>query len=123
MIAALINHLWQSTLFCGGAWLITLTLRANSAALRHAIWLIASLKFLVPFSLLFFLGSYFGLPAARIADNHGPALGGALQSATVWVAPGALRATETGAASAMLDVVLAVWLAGALFVGARWLLA
>ena len=53
MIAALINHLWQSTLFCGGVWLITLALRDNSAALRHWIWLLASLKFLVPFSLLF----------------------------------------------------------------------
>jgi beta-lactamase regulating signal transducer with metallopeptidase domain len=123
MIAALINHLWQSTLFCGGAWLITLTLRANSAALRHSIWLIASLKFLVPFSLLFFVGSYLGLPAARIADNHGPLLGNALQSAAVWVAPGAPRATESGAASAMLLALLAVWLGGALFVGVRWLLA
>ena len=69
MIAALINHLWQSTLFCGGAWLITLALRANSAALRHWIWLLASLKFLVPFSLLFYVGSFIGLPAARIADD------------------------------------------------------
>jgi hypothetical protein len=56
MIAALINHLWQSTLFCGGAWLITLALRANGAALRHWVWLLASLKFLVPFSLLFYVG-------------------------------------------------------------------
>ena len=46
MIAALINHLWQSTLFCCGAWLITLLLRANSASLRHWIWLLASVKFL-----------------------------------------------------------------------------
>ena len=47
MISALINHLWQSTLFCCGAWLITLALRANGAALRHWIWLLASLTLLV----------------------------------------------------------------------------
>jgi bla regulator protein BlaR1 len=124
MIAALINHLWQSTLFCGGAWLITLALRANGAALRHWIWLLASLKFLVPFSLLFLVGSYIGLPAARIADTQPLLLGDALQSASVLVSPtGALRATEIGAGSIVLMVVIAVWLGGVLLVGTRWLLA
>ena len=97
MIAALINHLWQSTLFCGGAWLITLALRANSASLRHWIWLLASLKFLVPFALLFLMGSFIGLPAARSADIQPLVFGDALQSASVLVSPGALRAIEAGA--------------------------
>ena len=57
MSAALINHLWQSTLFCAGVWLITLTLRANGAALRHCLWLTASLKFLVPFAALAAVGN------------------------------------------------------------------
>ena len=87
MIAALINHLWQSTLFCGGAWLITLALRANGAALRHWVWLLASLKFLVPFSLLFYVGSLIGLPAARTADIPPLMLGDALQSVAVLVSP------------------------------------
>jgi hypothetical protein len=112
MIAALFNHLWQSTLFCGGAWLITWLLRANGAALRHSIWLIASLKFLVPFSLLFSLGSLIGLPAARMADYtsgyQAPPLTGALQSVSVLVAPtNALRATGLETESA----VVAVWFA------------
>ncbi|HEU4779887.1 MAG TPA: M56 family metallopeptidase [Steroidobacteraceae bacterium] len=123
MIAALINHLWQSTLFCGGAWLITLALRANSASLRHWIWLLASVKFLVPFSLLFIAGSYIGLPAARIADNQPLILGVALQSVSPLVSPSALQATESGAGSTMLIVLLALWLGGALVVGLRWLLA
>ena len=123
MIAALINHLWQSTLFCGGAWLITLVLRDNSASLRHWIWLLASLKFLVPFSLLFLMGSYIGLPAARSADIQPLVFGDALQSASVLVSPtSALRATETGAWSIALMVLLAIWLGGALVVGTRWLL-
>ena len=124
MIAALVNHLWQSTLFCGGAWLITLALRANSAALRHWIWMLASLKFLVPFSLLFFVGSYIGLPAARTVDTPPLMLGDALQSVSLLVSPtDALRAAESGAVSIALVMLLAVWLGGALLVGTRWLFA
>src|SRR5262249_10271593 len=37
----------------------TLGLKENRAALRHRLWLIASIKFLIPFSLLTTLGSYF----------------------------------------------------------------
>jgi beta-lactamase regulating signal transducer with metallopeptidase domain len=123
MIAALINHLWQSTLFCGGAWLITLALRDNGASLRHWIWMLASLKFLVPFSLLFLVGSYIGLPVARSADIQPLVFGDALQSASVLVSPtSALRATETGAWSIALMVLLAIWIGGALVVGTRWLL-
>ena len=124
MIAALINHLWQSTLFCAGAWLITLALRANGAALRHWIWLLASLKFLVPFSLLFYVGSYIGLPVSRTTDIPPLMLGDTLQSVALLVSPtDALRATESGAASIALLVLLAAWLGGALLVGTRWLLA
>ena len=97
MIAALVNHLWQSTLFCAGAWLITLALRPNSAALRHWVWLLASLKFLVPFSFLFYVGSYIGLPVARTVEVAPLMLGGALQSVSVLVSPTELRATESAA--------------------------
>ena len=48
----LLNHLWQSTLFAAAVALLTLALRNNHARARHRLWLIASLKFLVPFSLL-----------------------------------------------------------------------
>ena len=34
MTGALLDHLWQSTLFCGGVWLLMFGLRANGAALR-----------------------------------------------------------------------------------------
>ena len=45
------NHLWQSTLFAAAAGLLTLALRKNHARARYWLWLAASLKFLVPFSL------------------------------------------------------------------------
>ncbi len=57
MISALANHLWQSTLFACVVGLATLALRRNSASVRHGLWVAASLKFLIPFSLLVGLGS------------------------------------------------------------------
>ena len=58
MIAALFDHLWQSTLFALGAGLLTLTLRENGAHVRYWLWFAASVKFLVPFSLLEQLGGF-----------------------------------------------------------------
>jgi bla regulator protein BlaR1 len=54
------NHLWQSTLFAVVAGLFTLMLRKNQARARYWIWMAASLKFLVPFSLLVAAGSHLG---------------------------------------------------------------
>ena len=51
-LSLIANHLWQSTLFAGLVGVLALTLRTNRARLRYALWMAASLKFLVPFSLL-----------------------------------------------------------------------
>ena len=53
---AFANHLWQSTLFAGVAGLLALALRKNHARVRHGVWLAASCKFLIPFSVLVALG-------------------------------------------------------------------
>jgi len=53
---ALGNHLWQSTLFAATAGALTLTLKKHSAQARYGLWLVASVKFLIPFSLLTALG-------------------------------------------------------------------
>jgi uncharacterized protein (TIGR03435 family) len=66
MAPALGNHLWQSTLFAIVAGLLTLLLRKNGARTRYWLWLAASLKFLVPFSLLVMLGG-------SLAPTHTPA--------------------------------------------------
>jgi beta-lactamase regulating signal transducer with metallopeptidase domain len=50
------DHLWQSTLVAVVVMLLTLLFRKQSARVRYALWLTASLKFLVPFSLLAALG-------------------------------------------------------------------
>ncbi len=54
---ALGNHLWQSTLFAAAAGFLTLFLRKHHARSRYWLWLAASAKFLVPFSLLVEIGS------------------------------------------------------------------
>ena len=53
---ALANHLWQSTVVAGVIGLLTLSLRRNHARVRYGLWLVASMKFLLPFSLLMILG-------------------------------------------------------------------
>jgi bla regulator protein blaR1 len=54
---ALGDHLWQSTLCAAAAGLLTLLLRKNHARARYWLWMVASLKFLIPFSALIALGS------------------------------------------------------------------
>ena len=56
MIGILTDHLWQSTLFVLAAAVVAAALRRNGAHIRHAVWVVASLKFLVPFALLMRLG-------------------------------------------------------------------
>ncbi len=56
----MINHLWQSTLFAAVVALLSLALRKNQARWRGRLWLAASLKFLVPFSILAEIGSRLG---------------------------------------------------------------
>ena len=58
MLTGIANHLWQSTLFALVATLLSFALRKNQARTRHTIWMLASLKFLVPFSLLVSAGSH-----------------------------------------------------------------
>jgi uncharacterized protein (TIGR03435 family) len=51
------NHLWQSTLFAAVAALFTLFFRKNHARVRYGLWLAASIKFLIPFSLFIAIGN------------------------------------------------------------------
>ncbi len=78
MIAALSNHLWQSTAFAAAAGLLALLLRANRASVRHGLWMAASLKFLLPFSLLMTIGAWLApahdaraaAPAGAVTVSH-----------------------------------------------------
>ena len=55
----LLNHLWQSTLIAGVAWLVCRTmLKANSPRVRFGVWLAASLKFPIPFAAFVSVGHW-----------------------------------------------------------------
>jgi beta-lactamase regulating signal transducer with metallopeptidase domain len=117
--AALINHLWQSTLFCAAVWLVTLALRNNGAALRHNLWLIASLKFLVPFSVLYDLGASMGLPT--LADGQPGLFAQAIAFAAPVVAPGgATVLLDTQPQFTWSGLFAAAWLTGVGVVALRW---
>jgi bla regulator protein BlaR1 len=59
------NHLLQSTLFAGVGGLLTLVLKKNHARARYWLWLAASVKFLIPFSVLVDIGSRLGWSSAH----------------------------------------------------------
>ena len=65
----LCNHLWQSTLFLGIVALLALLLRKNQARIRYWLWMTASAKFLIPFSLLVSLGSHLPWPSHAVASK------------------------------------------------------
>ena len=107
------NHLWQSTLCAGVAWLLTLALRRNRAAVRYWIWLAASVKFLIPFSLLVSAGGQLGWRTAPTAmqpqvsivmDEIGRPFGPAMDAPTPAVAP--------PASAPVPGILFAVWLCG-----------
>jgi bla regulator protein blaR1 len=57
MIDLVGNHLWQSTLFALATALLTFFFRNSHARVRYWLWLAASVKFLIPFSLFISIGS------------------------------------------------------------------
>jgi bla regulator protein blaR1 len=58
MIASLANHLWQSTVFGIAMAVLALAFCNSRAYVRFGLWLSASLKFLIPFSLLLGFGGH-----------------------------------------------------------------
>ena len=55
-LVEMVNHLWQSTLVVLMAWMLSLMLKRYQARIRYWVWMAASLKFLLPLSLLAAMG-------------------------------------------------------------------
>ncbi|HEY1744263.1 MAG TPA: M56 family metallopeptidase [Granulicella sp.] len=72
IVPGVANHLWQSTVFVAAVWLGTLLLRRNAARVRFSLWLAASIKFLIPFSLLVGLGGL--LPRQQHVEDQRPTI-------------------------------------------------
>ena len=79
-LAALANHLWQSTIFAGLVAVAILAFRRNRASVRHGLWLAASIKFLIPFAALVSLGAQ--LAPRVIAPGVQPAIAAAIGTAS-----------------------------------------
>src|SRR5690606_29456897 len=111
MIAGFVNHVWQSTLFALAVALVVRVLRDDSARIRYALWLAASVKFLVPFSLL-----------AALGERLAPAAQGPMPVIFAWSAS-LERLAEPVAADTIQGPIpvalLVAWAGGAVLVAAR----
>lgn len=116
MIAFIAQHLWQSTLFLMAAWVLARACRRNSATIRYWIWFGASLKFLVPFALLQWLGDYVGrsLPEPPPVDPVVIEVGNAIFVPTV---PAVVES-----AASYVQVVVAIWALGVAMLLLQWFL-
>lgn len=109
MIASLLDHIWQSTLFAAGIFLLTLLFRRNGAALRFRLWFAASLKFLLPFAGLAMLGEYL----SRLVPATLPSAILAIQPAAERIsAPARSLASQHGNAWNLAPLLLGLWLLG-----------
>lgn len=104
-------HLWQSTLCAAAAALAALTLRRAPARYRHAIWMLAAAKFLVPFAVLVHSGTALSgwlVPAelglAGWLDRSLPFLTLRSRTSDLWVA------SRHG--DVIWSVLMFVWVAG-----------
>ena len=112
------NHLWQSTVFAGGMALLAFVFRRHGARLRYNLWLVASLKFMIPLAPLQALGARFESHAApppfAVAISQ---LGQPFAGSAVVNAPAATIAPPSFLWPALLT---ALWLAGCGYVLWRW---
>jgi bla regulator protein blaR1 len=107
------NHLWQSTVFAVAVAVACAALRRNSPRLRYWLWLAASLKFLIPFSLLVVTGARVKMPPDT------PSLHAVtVQQISTYFAPVASAPSRTTLQWPLL--LAAIWLAGSVFLLARW---
>jgi uncharacterized protein (TIGR03435 family) len=124
------NHLWQSTLFAAAAALLALALRRYPARARYWLWLAASAKFLVPFSLLIAAGSHLTRPThptptqttAYLAIDE---FSQPFTDSPALTAPALTATTPAPAPTPLLTLptlLAALWLCGFLAILTRWLI-
>jgi bla regulator protein BlaR1 len=116
--SALANHLWQSTLFAVLVGFLTLALRNNRARIRYRLWLVASVKFLIPFSLLIGLGGHWARSRGPVSVQNG--LYSVVEEvsqpfsrdATAVVAPSTGSKMIARLSSSLPEICVALWLCG-----------
>jgi bla regulator protein blaR1 len=121
------NHLWQSTLFAVVAGLLAFVLRRNHARTRYSLWLSASVKFLLPFSVLVGVGSALAWSESSVKTGTGlyVVARAVSQPFTQRILPIGSEAAHVSVAGSLLVhwlpmLILTMWLCGFLSVLAFW---
>ena len=122
---ALGDHLWQSTVGAVAAGLLTLMLRKNHPRVRYWVWFAASVKFLIPFSLLISLGSHL---APIQASSRSTALSSVMsgigqpftRSAVTVIAQNSSASSLSGTILLSTKLLVTIWFFGFVAVLARW---
>ena len=111
---SVIAHLWQSTLFVAAIAVAAFLMGRSAARTRHALWLLASIKFIVPFSVLTLAGAALGAWTRPLVDAQGSAAARWLARSrpffTLDVTSSADTSWLTGPASVILVVMGAAWI-------------
>ena len=116
MLAACVDHLWQTLLFCAAISLIAWLTRRNSAHLRRWLWRLAALKFLLPVALLVAIGGWIGFPTEYTHVPTAPSFLARVAALTAWFAPA--RAAGLGGTALGTALAIALVVAGG---SARWI--
>ena len=118
----LANHLWQSTLFAAVAGLLTLALRKNRAQTRYWLWLSASVKFLIPFSILVEAGSHFvrHIPSAIPESKLSSVIEQVSQPFAESLFYATMQAAHPSSASLIPAILCAVWAIGFVTLVCSW---
>ncbi|WP_213804403.1 M56 family metallopeptidase [Granulicella sp. dw_53] len=124
----LVNHLWQSTAFTVATGFMVLALRNNQARVRHGLWMLASAKFLIPFSVLIAAGGY--LQSAMAKPVSQPSLSAVMEEiAQPFSQAQAFANVEPDVSSSVFlphngsvvpVVLLGLWLGGSFLVAFSW---
>jgi bla regulator protein BlaR1 len=114
MLTEVVNHLWQSTLIAAVIAALMTNLRDHGAHVRYWLWWFASVKFLLPFSLLTWLGDALGRGSASLVELD---LGELPATLSVIAEPMPAGADWTSFGSALLGI----WIVGFAAVVGRWI--
>jgi len=117
----LLDHVWQSTLFAAFAAVLTWAFKKNHARVRYSIWLVASLKFLMPFALLVSIGER--VEWRRASAGVEPRVAAIIQEVARPFPPLATPAPTslpTGAHYPWTTLAMVIWLSGCALVLISW---
>lgn len=121
-VQPLANHLWQSTCTAIAAGLLTLVFRRNRARVRHAIWLAASAKFLIPLSVLTVIGGH--IPFRPTPKPQHPLIAATREISAPFTRPittANLKTAIPGRTDLLPTLLFGVWVSGFMCLTYFWI--